>query len=118
MSAGHTPDTVGFDYRFVIPNAHTATIRTSRQMHHFVLEVFIPGTPQTINRFTIEQPRLAGIIHNREDNVMMGSIILNRLMGGESLLEQLPGFGVIDAAIFYNSFRWSIRCLLVTGWIC
>ena len=30
MAARYASDTVGFDYRFVIPDAHTATIRTAR----------------------------------------------------------------------------------------
>ena len=59
-------------------------------MQHLVLEIFIPGAPQTKNRLAIEQPRLAGFIHNREDKIMMSRIILNGLMGREPILDQLP----------------------------
>jgi hypothetical protein len=76
-------------------------------MQDLVLEIFIPGAPQTKNRLAIQQPRLAGFIHNREDHVMMGRIILNGLMGRKPILDQLPGFGIIDAAIFDYSFRWT-----------
>jgi len=42
MAAGNTPDTIGFDNRFVIANTHSAAIRASRQMQHLVLKIFIP----------------------------------------------------------------------------
>ncbi len=43
MAAGHAPDTIRFNHRFVSPDAHATTIRTSCQVQHFVLEVFIAG---------------------------------------------------------------------------
>lgn len=43
MAARHAPDAIGFNDRFIIPDTHTATVRTSRQMQYFVLNVFIAG---------------------------------------------------------------------------
>jgi hypothetical protein len=76
-------------------------------MQYFVLEIFIPSAPQTVNRLVIEHPRLAGFIHNREGNVMMSRIILNRFMGGEPILDKRPSFRVINAAIFHHGFCWA-----------
>ena len=115
MAAGHAPDTIGFDNRFAIPDAHAATIRTSRQVQHFVLEIFISGAPQPIHGLAIQQPRLVGFIHNRKDNVMMGRIILNCLRGREPILDQIPGFRVVDPAVFLTTaFVGPMRYLLLT----
>ena len=109
MAAGHAPDTIGFDHRFVIPDAHAATIWASGYVQRLVLKIFISGAPQTKNRFIIEQPRLASLIHDREDNVMMGRIILNCLMGSQPILDKLPSFGIIDTGIFHDSFVGPMR---------
>src|SRR5262245_35708200 len=107
MSAGRTADTIGLDHEFVDPNPHTTAIRAPREVDSLIVHGLILRSPETIDRSPIDQPRVASVVHNWQDQIMMVDVVLNFLMTREPGLDQFASYCLIQRISLHDRFRWA-----------
>src|SRR5215831_2963578 len=118
MSAGCTADTIRFDDEFVDANPHASAIRAPREVDSLIVHGLILRSTETIDRLSIDQPRVASVVHDRHGEIMMVDVVLDLLATREPGLDEFAPYRLIQRISLHDRFGWAhihLRLLLNRG---
>src|SRR6476619_5642276 len=96
MSAGDASDTIPFDGHLLRPHPHPTAVGATGYMRLVGIQRLVSRATKTVDRLTVQHPELPGLVHFRQDQIMMPGVVEYGFRGIQVALDQLARPGIIN----------------------